>query len=86
MKLVEVKKGSADIRRGNVMLAIEGEESIVMKTVSGLKSLGYGHNFSDCVEESEDGVGIVAFFVVDRCDVSEFKASYKISKKFARIS
>ena len=78
MKLVEIKKGEADIKRGQVMMAVEGQEDQVMAMVRSLKAAG--HEFSDCAEESDDGEGLVAFFMIDRRDVKAFKADYKAAK------
>jgi len=79
MILTEVKKGDLDIQRGMVMMAIEGEESDVMKVARNLKSVGY--SFTDCAEESEDGERYVVFFVVDRRDIKPFRADYRTAKK-----
>ena len=78
MKVTEIKKGEADIQRGKVLMAIEGEEYKVMSVVKALKALGY--EFTDCAEESECGELIVVFFVVDRLDVKAFRADYKANK------
>ena len=78
MILAEVKKGDLDIQRGMVMMAIEGEESDVMKVTRNLKSAGYA--FTDCAEESEDGERYVVFFVVDRRDIKPFRADYMSAK------
>ncbi len=78
MNLTEIKKGDADIKRGNVMMAIEGAESKVMVMVRSLEAAGYP--FTNCAEESDDGEGIVVFFVVDRRDVQQFRADYKAAK------
>ena len=78
MNLTEIKKGEADIQRGKVLMAIEGEEQKVMTLVKTLKGLGY--EFTDCAEESECGELIVVFFIVDRLDVKDFRVAYKANK------
>lgn len=78
MNLKEMKKGDLDMQRGMVMMAIEGEESDVMKVARNLKSAGYA--FTDCAEESEDGERFVVFFVVDRSDIKPFRADYRTAK------
>jgi uncharacterized protein YebE (UPF0316 family) len=76
--LTEVKKGELDIQRGMVMIAIEGDESDVMKVAQNLKSAGYA--CTDCAEESEDGERYVVFFMVDRRDIKPFRADYRTAK------
>lgn len=78
MNITEIKKGEADIKRGKVLMAIEGEEQKVMSVVKSLKGLGY--EFTDCAEESQCGELIVVFFVVDRLDVKAFRADYRANK------
>ena len=74
MKAYEVKKGEAEIKRGMVMMAIEGEESKVNRIDKELSKLFDGCDYE---EEGDKEGEIVVFFMVDRSEKKYFMDLYK---------
>ena len=74
MKAYEVKKGEAEIKRGRVMMAIEGEEAKVNEIDEVMAQM-----FGSCdVEEEGDKEGeIVVYFMIDRSEKKDFMNEYK---------
>ena len=78
MKLYEVSKHGADIRRGLVLMAIEGSAEAVDMVAQGLTSAGFPS--TQCAEHGERAGEMVEFFSVSRSDLAEFKAVYRALK------
>lgn len=78
MRIKEIKKGEAEIKRGLVMMSIEGSLSEVEAMQASLKEAGWKD--SDCLDEIEDEV-YALYFVMDRDEVTGFKKSFKEAKK-----
>ncbi|VGQ11584.1 hypothetical protein SB5439_04969 [Klebsiella variicola] len=80
MKVQEIKKGAADIKRGLVMMAIEGEESRCEKLAKHMYT-AYGYRDTSCADEGDKEGDLVIYFVIDRDEVEHFRASFKAAKK-----
>ena len=78
MKLYEVAKQGAEIRRGLVLMALEGAEQAVEGVRVGLESLGFPS--TQCAERGDNAGDMVEFFAVRRSDMAEFKAAYRSVK------
>jgi hypothetical protein len=79
MKAYEITKQAADIQRGRVLMAIEGEASAV-EIMSGLLSAD-GYTSTQCAEIGDKEGEIIEFFVISRSDKSDFMQVYKSLKK-----
>lgn len=78
MKSYEIKKGEADIRRGLVLMAIEGAQDEIRVVRCGLESSGFPS--TDCGEYGDKEGDIVEFFMVRRSDLPEFKMHFRSLK------
>ncbi|HCI6749264.1 TPA: hypothetical protein NPP60_004933 [Klebsiella variicola subsp. variicola] len=78
MKVAEIKKGTAEIKRGLVMMAVEGAEERCEKIVADLNDQGYPD--TSCQEEGDNEGDIVIYFVIDRLEVANFRAAFRAAK------
>lgn len=78
MRLYEVAKQGAEIRRGLVLMALEGTERAVQGVVQGLEASGFPS--TKCSEHGDKAGDMVEFFSVRRSDLAEFKAVYRSIK------
>lgn len=79
MRVSEVSKRGADIPRGRVMIAIEGNSSAVEAVCSALISAGY--NSTQCADVGDNDGEIIEYFMIARADKADFLATYKQVKK-----
>lgn len=78
MKAYEVPKGEAAIKRGRVMMAVEGPDERVAKVAAHLKNAGYPS--TNCSERGDKDGEIVESFMIDRADKPDFLACYNSAK------
>jgi hypothetical protein len=78
MKLYEVSKHGADIRRGLVLMALEGSADAVDMVAQGLGASGFPS--TQCAEHGDKEGDMVEFFSVRRSDLAEFKSIYRTLK------
>lgn len=78
MKAYEVPKGEAEIKRGRVMMAVEGAQERVEKIAAYLKTIGYPS--TNCSERGDKDGDIVEFFMIDRADKADFLAGYNSAR------
>ncbi len=76
MRAVEVKKSDADIPRGTVLMAIEGTND-QLDAIEKLMS----YPSTKCRDEVNENV-FADYYVIKRCQKSDFVTEYKIIKKF----
>ena len=79
MRLYEVAKQGAEIRRGLVLMALEGAELAVQGVTQGLEASGFPS--TQCAEHGDKAGDMVEFFSVRRSDLAEFKAVYRTIKQ-----
>ena len=79
MRLYEVAKQGAEIRRGLVLMALEGTEQAVQGVAQGLEASGFPS--TQCSEHGDKVGDMVEFFAVRRSDLAEFKAVYRTIKQ-----
>jgi uncharacterized protein YqjF (DUF2071 family) len=79
MRLYEVAKQGAEIRRGLVLMALEGTEQAVQGVAQGLGASGFPS--TQCSEHGDKAGDMVEFFSVRRSDLAEFKAIYRAIKQ-----
>lgn len=77
MRIKEIKKGTAEIKRGHVLMSVEGPIEGVEAVQAIMKSAGWED--SSCIDEIEDGVYSLTY-VVDRNEVADLKAEFKRAK------
>ena len=80
MKVAELKKGTAEIKRGLVMMYIEGEASRC-EEISKHMHTEYGYKDTDCADEGKKEGDLAIYFIIDRDEVEHFRASFKAAKK-----
>ena len=78
MKSYEITKGTTDITRGRVMMAIEGEETKVAQIVEAMKNEGYYS--TQCADIGDKDGEIIEYFMIDRNDKKDFVQTYKSFK------
>lgn len=78
MRIKEIKKGEAEIKRGQVLMSVEGSLKDVEAVQVILKEEGYED--TACLDEIEDEI-YALYFVMERNEVSNFKAAFKKAKK-----
>jgi hypothetical protein len=78
MKAYEITKGSAEIARGRVMMAIEGVEAKIAQIVEAMQSEGYYS--TQCADVGDKDGEIIEYFVIARADKKDFVQTYKSFK------
>jgi hypothetical protein len=78
LRISEIKKNNADIRRGLVLMAIEGPTAQVAAIAAQLQSAGYPS--TNCSEVGDNDGEMVEFFSISRADKADFTAQYKLAK------
>ncbi len=78
MKAYEITKGTAEIARGRVMMAIEGEESKVAQIVEAMQNEGYYS--TQCADIGDKDGEIIEYFIIARNDKKDFVQTYKSFK------
>lgn len=78
MRIKEIKKGQAEIERGQVLMSVEGSLEEVEAVQIILNEQGYKD--SACLDEIEDEV-YALYFVMERSEVANFKSAFKKAKK-----
>ena len=79
MRVYEVPKGESGIRHGLVMMAVEGVEDVVQGVAQGLEASGFP---STACSDYGDKMGeVIEYFMVNRSEVSEFKAIFRHLKQ-----
>jgi hypothetical protein len=78
MKAYEITKGTAEIARGRVMMAIEGKESKVAQIVEAMQSEGYYS--TQCADMGDKDGDIIEYFIIARNDKKDFVETYKSFK------
>lgn len=83
MRLYEIAKTGAEIRRGLVMMCLEGLPEEVRAVRCALESRGYPS--TECTEEGEREGEVAEFFMVRRAELGEFRWTYKDMKREIRV-
>ena len=78
MKIYEVPKGDAGIRRGLVMMAIEGHQDAIQAIKDGLEASGYPS--TDCADYGDNDGDLIEYFMVSRSSVVDFKGCFRCIK------
>jgi len=76
MRAFEVKKGEVEIKRGRVMMAIEGDANKVDAIAKELENAGYP---STKCSEYNDG-NLCEFFMISRSHKADFMVEFKAAK------
>jgi len=77
-KAYEVKKGDAEIKRGLVMMAIEGPSELVETISKALEAEGYAS--TKCSDEGDNDGEIIEYFMISRTNKADFMHTYKTAK------
>ena len=83
MRLYEIRKGEVEIRRGLVMMCLEGIPEEVRVIRCALESMGYPS--TECTEEGDVEGEVAEFFMIRRSDLPSFRWSYRDLKREIRI-
>jgi hypothetical protein len=78
MRAYEIPKNGAEIRRGLVMMAIEGAHEVIQVVRAGLESSGFPS--TDCGDYGDKDGDIIEYFMVSRSDLPEFKMHFRSLK------
>ena len=81
MKIYEVSKGDAGIRRGLVMMAIEGHQEAIQAIKDGLEASGYPS--TDCADYGDNDGDLIEYFMISRSSVADFRSCYRNIKSTA---
>jgi hypothetical protein len=77
MRVIEIKKDGADIKRGMILMAIDGQESEVRK-VEQVLDLYFKNTM--CEEDGDNDGEISISYYIDRSEKKDFLRTYKESK------
>lgn len=78
MKAYEITKGTAEITRGRVMMAIEGSEAKVAQIVTAMQ--GEGYYSTQCADMGDKDGEIIEYFMIARNAKADFVQTYKSFK------
>lgn len=78
MRAIEVKKDGADIKRGRILMAIDGPEAEVRKVE---KILDLEFTNTRCEEDGDKAGEISISYGIDRAEKVDFMAAYKAAKR-----
>ena len=78
MRAYEISKNNADIPRGRVLMAIEGEENSLNVLVNALSKNGY--ESTKCSDIGDKEGEIIEYFMIARENKKDFMLTYKTLK------
>ena len=79
MKAYEVIKNGADIPRGRVMMAIEGNAYSVELMSTAMVNNGFPS--TNCADIGDKNGEIIEYFIIARADKNDFMNTYKLNKE-----